>query len=637
MLNAVLIGLTLIVITGVAFLFYELVKVTPEESFASAIMTILILIYITGLFGNTEIALWIVYTLAVIGIIMGIVCLVRKNAYFIINFFSPGILMIFAIAGVGIVAFHGMEICNWDELYQWGKAANFMVEFDRLPGGSDFSGESVLLSSTTFFHYFFSKISAEVLGEITESNYYVSNFVLWFSALILPFSGEGWNHWKRVWGFGLFQFLLASMIFVQPYYNIYTDQPTAFWAGGLIAWLILRKCNKRNVYLIPIVLVNVGLMKNMVGPLFAVIVIISIAVLYCSSRREKGQNILPIGWEKRVFSPKGILGIAAILSPFVLTGIWSILTGQNGLFRFNGGFQDGQKDRAALTLQSMIRWIFDSVTLHDDRLYLSYGLFILITVAMVYVVYPVILDKEEQARYKSLMYVYIAGFAGYFLVMFVAYMLVFGYVDSIRAMSLNRYYSDYMMLGVVPLTLPLFQKSKGEKKASVIFLKKAVIFMAMFCILYGSSDYFLQNFAHTYALDTKNYSRREQLAEYAEKVKKLTGGMGKIYFINQKRSGLFTLVADYEMGEQVTRGGMCYKFRKDTSEPILGLNEYPIDTLPDVLVEQGYEYLWVYSTNEYFNENMKELFGVKKVKNGCFYKVLNSENGVFLEYIGRIK
>lgn len=82
---------------------------------------------------------------------------------------------------------------------------------------------------------------------------------------------------------------------------------------------------------------------------------------------------------------------------------------------------------------------------------------------------------------------------------------------------------------------------------------------------------------------------------------------------------------------------MCYKFRKNTREPILGLTEYPIETLPSVLAEQGYEYLWVYSTNDYFNQSMKMLFNVNQVKDGKFYKVMKTTDGVSLEYMGRIK
>lgn len=638
MLNAAIVGITLMIIMGLSLLFYTIVKVTPEESFASAIMMILVLIYVTGMIGDTQIALWIVYALSIVGIVLSVVQCGRKSTYSFKSFWSPGIIMMCGLVVFAIVVFKGMHIYNWDELYQWGKAANYMVEYDKLPRGEAFAGQSVLLSSTTFFHYFMADLSADIMGVITESNYYVSNLLLWFSALILPFSGTDWKQWKRIFTFGIFHFLLTSIIFVQPYYNIYTDQATSYWAGGLIAWLVAGKCYKKNVYLIPLVLVNVGLMKSMVGPLFAVIAVLSILVLYIASCREAGKSIIPSGWNKVLFSKKGLFGTLAALSPFIFMGIWSVVTNENGIFRFNGGVvQLGEEDRGVLTLKSMIGWIFESVTLKDDSLYLSYGIFFILSVAFVYILYPLILDKKEQYRYQSLMRVYLIGFVLYFVIMYIAYMMVFGYVDSIKAMSLNRYFSDYMMLGVVPLTVPLFQWTIKENNMYISAIKKALVVVFTVCILYGSSDYLLQNMVHAYAMDVKNYAEREKMIDYCEEIKEFTDETGKIYFINQRKSGLFTLVADYELDEQVTREGMCFKFRRDRSEPILGLTEYPIETFPQVLKDQGYSYVWVYSGDNYFRNNMKKLFGLKKVENGNFYKVVVYEDRVELQYLDKIK
>ena len=636
MLDILGIAIALLGVIGLACVFYCLVKVSPEESFASSVMSILLVIYIAGLCKHTAIGLYCLYVAAIVGIVLLIIYSVKQKNNLLKRFFTPGIVMIIGITGVGVIAFHGMQICNWDELYQWGKAANYMVIYDQLPSGANFSGESLLLSSTTFFHYFIEKIGFWFTGDITESSYYVSNLLLWFSALLLPISGTTWKEWKRIGAYGVFHFLLTAMIFVQPYYNIYTDQATAYWAGCVIAWLLLEKWNLRNVYLIPLVLVNVGLMKSMVGPLFAVIVIIALIVVHCATKRFEGEKILSSGWKRNIFSKKGIAVIAVIVSPFLLMGIWSVKTGQNGIMRFQSLFVvEGQEDRFIKTLKSMIGWIFQSVTLKDDKLYLSYGIFFVLTVAMVSVIAPLLLGRKQMTKYKSLMVFYLLGFAAYFLIMLIAYITVFGYEDSVRAQSLNRYYSDYMMLGIVPLTMPLFERSFVNRAAS--YLQKGILLICVIAMLYGSSDYLLPNLCHMYAVDTQQYEKRENLTLYAGKVKKLTGEEGKIYFINQKQSGLYTLVADYEMGDQVSRNGMCFKFRKNKKEAILGLMEYPISTLPNVLEEQQYSYLWVYSVDNYFKKNVKKLFGIEKVKNGDFYKVLNTEHGIVLEYIGNVQ
>lgn len=638
MLNAILLILTFVIILGFALLFYTFLDVTPEEGVASSMMTIMLLIYITGLLGNTRIAMYIVYALVVVGLVCYVALPGGRKRHSLKQFFSPAVVMSFLVMCVGMVLFSGFIVCGWDELYQWGKAANFMLDYDKLPQGTDFSGEVGLLSSTTFFHYFMGRIPAWVKGDIVESNYYVSNLLLWFSALMLPFSGCTWKRWKQVALFGAFHFILTVMIYVQPYYNIYTDQPTAYWSGVLIAWFMLKKHNRKNIYIIPLILINVGFMKSMEGPLFAIIALISIVMLYLMERKEKGLRVIPDNWKRKVFSKKGLAVMALVISPFVLVGIWSAISGQQGFLRFHSlEAAPGEENRAVLTFKAMIGWIFKPVNLQYDRLYLSYGTFIILTITIVYVVYPLVIGKNDINRFKNIMKIYIWGFAGYFLVMYATYMSVFEYAYSIKAVSLNRYYSDYMMLGIVPLTIPLFVNMEEVPKLWITSLKKGIILVSMCLVVYGSSDYLLGKLAHVYAVDVTRYARVEELAGGCEKVKQLTGGEGKIYFVNQKRSGLYTLVADYNMDDQVTRWGMCYKFRADTTNPVLGLTEYSVESLPNVLDEQGYEYLWIYTTNDYFTENMKEMFNVTKVKNGYFYKVLHGENGIVLEYLGKIK
>ena len=86
--------------------------------------------------------------IAIVGIVLLIIYSVKQKNNLLKRFFTPGIVMIIGITGVGVIASHGMQICNWDELYQWGKAANYMVIYDQLPSGANFSGESAIRHSS---------------------------------------------------------------------------------------------------------------------------------------------------------------------------------------------------------------------------------------------------------------------------------------------------------------------------------------------------------------------------------------------------------------------------------------------------------------------------------------------------------
>lgn len=151
MIDAMCIGITVLILLGVAFLFYTAIRITPEEGLASAVMSVLTLIYITGLIGNTFIAFLIIFLAGLTGIVVSVVGQAKRLERRIASFLTPGIIMITGLVCFAVVAFSGFHICNWDELYQWGKAANFMVEYDKLPNGDGFTGQSLLLSATTFF------------------------------------------------------------------------------------------------------------------------------------------------------------------------------------------------------------------------------------------------------------------------------------------------------------------------------------------------------------------------------------------------------------------------------------------------------------------------------------------------------
>lgn len=635
MTNLLCIAITMLLIMGVGLCFHILLGVCPEESWASAIMSIMVLVYVAGLLGSTKAALVLLLILGDAGLLAGVIAAVLKKKRSIITFMTPGVVMIFFLAGFAAVMFHGFHIINWDELYQWGKAANYMVQHDKLASGAGFEGESVLLSSTTFFHYVFSKLSFLRLNYITESNYYVSNIVLWFSTLLLVFAGEGWKRRREVWVFGVLHFMLASVIFVQPYYNIYVDQATAYWSGALIAWVLLKKYNKRNLYLVPLTLLNVGLMKSMEGPLFAVIVLLAILLRYCFVRKEQKKKLLPDNAAKLLFSGKGILGVLVIICPFIFMGVWSVVTGENGLFRGNGNSFD--LTRFLLTAKAMLGKAFLSVTLRDDRLYISFIMFMILALALVYIVYPFFLEQEDIRVYQKLMYVYAAGSIAYFCIMLFAYLTVFPYVDSVQAISMNRYYSDYMMLGVIPLTYPLFMGEPRRMRGGILALQKGLAVTVILISVYISSPYFMSNLSHAYRMDKVSYAERENFVEYAKKVKKVTNENGKIYFVTQKKSEKYALIADYELGAQLSRSGMCFKFRENPDTYISGNTEYDISMLPSVLRDYGYEYLWIYSSDDYFKENMQEMFGIEKFKSGSFYRVVVDGESVKLEYMKNVQ
>lgn len=634
-MNIVILSINILVILLVAFFFYKTMDFFPEESLAMAIMGILILIYITGIAGDVRAALCIVYAAALIG---GIQLLSNrkllwkkdKNVTSRRSFFSPAVIFFIIAFAYAAVAFSGVLLHNWDELAQWGKAANYMIDRNRLAYGEGFDGAEVLISSTTFFHYFIAKPASTILGQIDESQYYVSNFILWFSAVLLPLAGTTWKEVKKTAVYVVIIFASMTFLFIQPYYNIYCDQACAMWTGGLIAWQMFGKKSRWSSVLTLMILWNVSLFRSMVGPMFAAVAVLAIAIynFVCggSSLKERLEAV-----KERYRIKDYIYGFLMAVMPFLATVIWSVFVGQNALIR--SGATVNYEDRFRLTLQSAIQKIFVSVSSKESFAKVSYFTFFVFACVICVILCRRFLKGRLQEACKWIYGLYLVGFACYWVVLIYAYMTVFGYADSISTGSIERYFSDYMMLGVIPLIFPFFmdgQKRVMQQNRNAVRIGRFMpaVLLVFVCILVN--DGFAGRLTTWYLHKESVYKAREKMVDYANSLKRITGGQGKIYMINQDTDGFAVVAADYEMGTQLKRSGMPYYFQ-DTDEPvdIAGLLETDIENFPEVLESEGYEYLWVYKKDDFFENYISSNYYLDEIKNGDVYRIEKVRDGKF--------
>ncbi len=641
-MNIIILGVTILILLAVAFFFHKSMRFTPEESIAAAIMSILVLIYITGLAGNTRVGLIFVYIVALLGVIQlifnrRVIWIKERNNTLRREFFSPGIIIFLAVCIYAIVAFGGILLHNWDELAQWGKAANYMVDHNKLAYGSSFDGAEILISSTTFFHYFMAKLTSTVTGIIDESQYYVSNFILWFAAVLLPLSGCKWKDVKRVIIYSFVMFASMTLLFVQPYYNIYCDQACAMWAGGLIAWQLFGKKSKYAPILTLLILWNVSLFKSMVGPMFAVIAVIVIGINTYMNLGDSFKERVKIF--RTTYKIKQYLyGALVFIMPFLATIIWSVFVKDNALIR--GGVIKAQDNRIALTLMSGLQKIFVSVNLSDVFPRVSFFTFFVFAVIISFIICKYLLKDRMQQSCKAIFRLYCIGFGIYWLVLIYAYLTIFGYADSISTGSIDRYFSDYIMLGFVPLIFPFFMGERlGKVSHSTVKIRRYTVgFLVIFiCITLNSG--FVGRATTWYLWDNDTYLLREKFQVYKEKLLDVTHGNGKIYMINQDENGFPVVIGDYEMGTQLKRDGMPYYFQ-DSSEPkdIAGLHETSISNFAEILESENYEYLWIYKTDDYFSKYLETNYYLDRVKNGNVYKIIRLREGKYkLQFIENIK
>lgn len=624
-------------ILAFGMLWYTFFDWSPEESVCMAVVSAMSIILVGAYFGAAQIALLFIYMLSLVGAVGFVVKGVRAGVKSLFkctaDFFSPGILLLFLIYVYGVVVFKGLVINNWDELNQWGKSARYMLDFNALPFGENFDGDDILLSSTTLFHYYFCKIASTMTGEIVESNMYVSNIVLWFSAAILPLSGLKWKNWKGCLSYTVIIFLSMNLLFVQPYFNIYCDQPLVVWAGALIAWNYFCPVRKYRRIFIVTALFQLALMKNMMGPLFTVIVVLALFVKYFMDFDTDFVSSVKMVW-KKITLDQVVYGILCVSSVFLLTVLWSLKVGGNALVRGDGIVKTGG-DRFELTVKSgLLKW-FQPVNLSTGFPNATFFLFLLFVIVIGIWFSKRYLTGLCRKEYVVLLGFYKIGFFAFFVLMIYTYLTTFSYADSIATGSLNRYLSDYMMLGFIPLIVPAFRGNRIEKENTKFGWQLnggATILLLFFAL--STTNGFTKKVLRFEEQETASYIEISKMTTYRDIARSLMDNDEKIYMVNQSGSGLMVVAADYAFEELIDREEMCYYFTS-ASKTVIGMNDAYIKALPDILLN-GFGYLWIYNTDTYFNDNAFGVLKIKSPKNGDFYKVESENDLLKLKYLGNI-
>lgn len=631
MMNIVFLLIQFVSLLAFGMFWYMVLKWSPEESIGLSVLFILSIVYLGGFFGLGLVALAVIYVFSCAGGLLfafagkmgrhgSLGCRLRE-------FFSPGVILLTVVFLFGVAAFNGLILVNFDELHQWGKAINYMLHNNALPSGEIFDGESVLLSSTTLFHYYFCKFPKVCTGEIIESNMYVSNLVLWYTAVILPLSGLKWADWKRCFAYGAIVFFSMNIIFVQPYFNIYCDQPVAMWTGAVLAWNVF--CERKRGYGIfnILAIMNISLMKNMMGPLFAAIIALALFVKWLLES-EIGINGYRPSIRKIITLKKIVYAGVCVCSVVLLTGIWSLHIRENALRRGSGIIRT-ENNRIGLTIKSGIEKWFQPVNLSADFPNVTFFLFLLITVCLGYFLAHRCLAGKLKVQYGVLMGMYSAGFLVFFCIMIYAYLTTFSYEDSIITGSLNRYFSDYILLGVIPLVMPaVYEKKNNSSK----YYGKIVLLFLLTVVGLSTSNDFWEKISFWGYENNSTYAERLAFDDYRDRIISMMDDDKKIYMINQNSDGYFTVVADYVFEHLIDRGGMCYYFASEKQQ-IPGLSQVSMYALPEILL-QDYGYLWIYHTDAHFNNNAFRILKIKTPADGDFYKVQNHSGRLKLTYLG---
>ena len=312
-----------------------------------------------------------------------------------------------------------------------------MHETGRLPYGTAFPADSTTLSTATMFQYFWTG-----LRSFSERNCFVGNFLLAVVPIFLPFRGVRWKEWKRMFGYTSAVFLAMNVLSYVKYYTLLQDYVLPLWTGGVIAWLVWAKGKKINWLLLAGALMCIGAMKSMVGPLFALIIILVVFVrqiiIYEPKRIKDLVNVKTIS-----------ISILLLGSAFFLNRVWVQIIGNSGSVQ-NSVYYAPEKNLFHI-IRGVIDRAFYMVTGSVETFpNMSYFVFALLVIMLLFILKERLLDEKDRKLFSVVISLYAVGFVLYLLVMLYAYIYVFGAADAMSVAGLDRYLAYYMLVGCVP-------------------------------------------------------------------------------------------------------------------------------------------------------------------------------------------
>lgn len=587
-----------------------------EESISLTASVIVGVLFLTGIFGKLSVGVYLVLGIVLTGYCVSIFLLIyrKRGKNFCKRIFTPGFFLFLCFFIGGIFFNTGRLASSWDEFSHWADIVKVMTLFDDF--GTNSAAESAFQSyppAMALFQYFLQKLSfGAVEFEHTEWQLYLAYHMFIFSFL-LPFTAKiEKNSVIATITFGIAVFLTPVMFYPFVYSTLYIDPVLGILSGVGLAELFLGE-RKDAFFSARIMAVSsmLVLMKD-AGMLFAGI----LAFLYMITLwREEGMSI----WQRM---SETLLEVAAVILP---KGLWSnylertsaeiVFSAPVDLRELWRVITSEQWDYRKITLHNYAHAMFQGrVQLGSLKIWVSYfGL----AVALVF--FLVLLTRGKKNRWILISGV-LAQLAIYSAGLVVMYLFKFNEGEAVELASLDRYLGmTYLAvwLLVILLILDFAERRKMKEKTGMeIFLTAGLLVIVPLKTV--------ENYVNRDSVkETRQF--RSEYQELTAKIRSIVPENDRIFLISQENNGIDYWVLRYDIRPRRANGrdwsiGGPYA-EEDNWSVQLSCEEFWNR------LEQSYQYLALYRTNDYFYENYGELFAedTEIENNGLYF--INRETG----------
>lgn len=567
-------------------------------------------------------------------------------------FYSPALICVGAVFVLTLFLMRGMLVFRYDDLKQWGSAAKFMVEHEAMPREEEFFGSLNHYLTPTFFTSFFGIGGKWVTGKFVEYVLYAANLLYAAVGMALPLGEFGWKDAKRCFViFGLSVFGITALYY-HTTANLYVDITLSAWVGGMVGFLLLRRrirgqLDWTNLLYLALTLLFTVFIKWGYGILGVVIVLCAWGIIEYSMRRSVAEKVNRLLHNRRFWLCCGgiiLLGAVMIwlLSIIFGRGLDKVLPGAGSLITSVIDILFGRSDKAVLTTNACLLGLFDQKVTRG-----TFGFGAAVALVLLGGLGYLQCRSVESVELKKLMHrlhtAWLIGSVIWFLLILVTYVSNFAYAEATIALSFNRYMGIYLMIGYFVLVLLLFcpeqylaarKVENGEtvfvasgKQARGVDMRSLMRILLIMVLVLNMDSTLMTESTGLNSAEMPGYANVSEVAAQSKTVKKLTTSEDDILFIAQSGAERSLHRARFDVGMNVSGYKPNTYHFSSTADAGYDLSAIrPPEELPTLLIEGGYEYVWLFRTDSELNAFAKEYFGFK-LQNGTLYRVWN-EGGI---------
>lgn len=653
-----------LVLLGIGLFWMSLLNVNVGESMLLSTVSVIVLLFFSSFTGTFSYGFYVICMVSLLGVSIYLIKEIKRihvTASGQIKkkqVFTPAFLGVACIFFISLIILHNDFIQHIDELHHWAAAVKYMLTRDQMPTGADFlGGAGNYAFATSLFHLFFQKFTG-----YSEQAMYVSATLLMWIGFLLPFSGYKKEDWKKIAVYIGIVFIALFTLYSQGSKSLYVDLPVASWAGGLAGWWTNRSKEKRDYFVAGSGLVMLHFFKASAGLLMALFVIFFMVLYTFAVEQRRLDNAQMMKKIKRgllllyilVFSGSiGVIGIAASIKPYA-PEIVSVQDTSAELVEstLTSDVQTQQWAIAGIKLPDQMSDMINIVKLSRTKIKKTMGAFLtksfgdplaprsnwaLPFVPCMFIILILLRFScgLNGSWDRGFLYILYGGFVAlaYSATLFFSYLFMFAYELSIELRSSRRYFSVCcIFLFVLVMTELLRNADKREGRIENVKSKEkmrhcVLIAMAFFFLL-GLNEKFIPNVTALDKENTAGYKKLNATKKQIDKIDNIIKEDDKVYYICQYSGDelggaeLFNASALYYLEPRVSNYlAEPWKFKENGSN--IRLEEYDIslESLPDLLTQGKYTYLWVWKSDKYLEQTLPKVMDCKDVEGRTLYKV----------------